>query len=328
MTNRAVKSGVSAKGKSTRLQPSPDTSPPIEYSSPLLLPTFKESPVVDYPPYATTIPEATQLFQRLSVQAHALIHYRSTPSWFIDRCILEERLFFVLSGKADFVIGEKEYSARAGDCIHLPRGVRHSARTDPHDPLEFISLRYTTRLFDALLLSDVFPLPDCITVWDPAPLQPLLEEGCRLFALRPPGWQRSLDALATYLLHSLLREVAPAPISSWQLGHIADLQRIVPALRAMQSSIQKPLCARAMAHQCGLSEEQFRRVFARTLGTSPVAYYRRMRLEKACDLLHSTNDTIESIAAQVGYQHLTSFLHAFKHLLGVSPGQYRHTSQE
>jgi AraC-like DNA-binding protein/mannose-6-phosphate isomerase-like protein (cupin superfamily) len=301
----------------------------IAYPSPFLIPTVKETPVVDYPPYpSASTPEAARLFQRLTVQVHALIHYQSTPSWFIDRRTLEERLFFVLRGRSRFVIGENEYSLQAGDCIHLRRGVPHSASTDPHDPIEFISMRYTARLFDSLLLGDVFPFPDHISLAGDMPFLPLLKEGCRQFVLRPPGWQQSLDALGVCLLLWLLQEKRSSQSVQWQSGRTSDLQRLVPALHAMQANLKQPLSSRAMARHCGLSEEQFRRIFRRALGTSPAAYSRRLRMEKACYLLHHTDETIEAIAARVGYPQLTSFLHAFKKLMGVSPGQYRHSTEE
>jgi AraC-like DNA-binding protein/mannose-6-phosphate isomerase-like protein (cupin superfamily) len=291
--------------------------------------TIKETPFTDYSPYRPgPITDAAQLLDRLSLQVHSIVRYQSTPNWYLHRCTVDERLFFVLNGKCRLHIADAEYAVEAGDCVHLRRGVPHSATTDPRAPLEFISLRYTAALFESLLLGDVFPLPYHFKVGLEMPFRPLLEEGSRLFALQPSGWQQNLDALGLCLVLWLLREYGTPAQLHWQSGRISDLQRLAPALRAIQAGLAHPPSVPALARLCGFSPEQFRRVFRRALGTSPALYSRRVRLEKACYLLHHTDDTIENIATRVGYRQLTSFVHAFKDLLEVAPGQYRRQSSD
>ena len=72
-----------------------------------------------------------------------------------------------------------------------------------------------------------------------------------------------------------------------------------------------------------MSEAQFRRVFARAVGRTPVEHQRALRLEEACRLLCACGDAIETIAASIGYADASFFSRTFRAAYGVAPGRYR-----
>ena len=53
------------------------------------------------------------------------------------------------------------------------------------------------------------------------------------------------------------------------------------------------------------------------------AFILQSRMEKARDLLKTTEDPIKSVASQCGYKNIHSFNKTFKATWFVSPGQYR-----
>jgi AraC-like DNA-binding protein len=63
--------------------------------------------------------------------------------------------------------------------------------------------------------------------------------------------------------------------------------------------------------------------FRTRTGTTPVEYIKKLRMEKAKELLENTDYTVQQIAGQVGYQFNSSFSRAFKEYSGVSPAQYK-----
>ena len=71
------------------------------------------------------------------------------------------------------------------------------------------------------------------------------------------------------------------------------------------------------------SKEQFRRVCLRELGRSPMQHLTSLRIERAQQLLDSTQDKIETIAEQVGFENAPVFSRAFKRWVGQSPKRYR-----
>ena len=52
-------------------------------------------------------------------------------------------------------------------------------------------------------------------------------------------------------------------------------------------------------------------------------YLENIRIEKSCELLRSSTDTIVDIAEKTGYNSVYSFRRAFKRLMHISPSDYR-----
>jgi AraC-like DNA-binding protein len=71
------------------------------------------------------------------------------------------------------------------------------------------------------------------------------------------------------------------------------------------------------------SKEHFRRVCLRDLGRSPMQHLTSLRIERAQNLLAATEDKVESIARQVGFENASVFSRAFKRWVGRSPARYR-----
>ena len=81
----------------------------------------------------------------------------------------------------------------------------------------------------------------------------------------------------------------------------------------------------------GLAEKFFcstaylSKLFKRYVGMNYIDYVRKLRIEKAKELLKRTNMSIEDISERVGWESSRRFRDAFKELEGVSPKEYRRT---
>ncbi|GAA5494791.1 HTH-type transcriptional activator RhaS [Rubritalea halochordaticola] len=72
-----------------------------------------------------------------------------------------------------------------------------------------------------------------------------------------------------------------------------------------------------------LSGEHLRRLCKRDLGRSPLQHLIYMRLMRARKLLLETDDTVEAISEQVGYESGFSFSNTFKKWMGCRPSDLR-----
>jgi len=100
-------------------------------------------------------------------------------------------------------------------------------------------------------------------------------------------------------------------------------ERVAPAVEYISQNYTKPITNRELAALTGLSTVYFRKLFTEVMGTSPMVYARRLRIEKASELLRTTDIRIGEVAAAVGYSSDSSFRRAFKKITGVSPVDYR-----
>jgi transcriptional regulator GlxA family with amidase domain len=72
-----------------------------------------------------------------------------------------------------------------------------------------------------------------------------------------------------------------------------------------------------------MSLSKFITVFKTHTGLSAASYIRRIRMDKAMDLLKNTSASLKDIAGIVGYKHRTRFSVLFREHFGVAPGEFR-----
>lgn len=84
-----------------------------------------------------------------------------------------------------------------------------------------------------------------------------------------------------------------------------------------------PLDLDALAAAAGVSKYHFLRCFSVTYGKTPAHYLTERRIERAQDLLRSTNLTVTEVCNLVGYASLGSFSSKFTQLVGTSPSAYQ-----
>ncbi|MDR6322208.1 transcriptional regulator GlxA family with amidase domain [Actinoplanes couchii] len=95
------------------------------------------------------------------------------------------------------------------------------------------------------------------------------------------------------------------------------------ALRAMHREPAHPWAVAALAAETGLSRAPFARRFTEALGQPPLTYLTWWRLTLAADLLRTTDHTVATVSARVGYASEFAFATAFKRRSGTPPGRYR-----
>jgi AraC-like DNA-binding protein len=85
----------------------------------------------------------------------------------------------------------------------------------------------------------------------------------------------------------------------------------------------EPLTVADLAAAAGLSPAHFSREFRRAFGEAPHQYLLTRRLERAAQLLRTTDWTVARIAVSVGLSGVGSFTTSFKRMHGLTPTAYR-----
>jgi transcriptional regulator GlxA family with amidase domain len=80
----------------------------------------------------------------------------------------------------------------------------------------------------------------------------------------------------------------------------------------------------ALALRGGMSPRNFARVFRREVGVTPAVYVEAQRVEAARRLLEGTTRTVAAVAEACGFGRVETMHRAFRRVLRVAPGQYRH----
>ncbi|MEO1550045.1 MAG: GlxA family transcriptional regulator [Pseudomonadota bacterium] len=96
-------------------------------------------------------------------------------------------------------------------------------------------------------------------------------------------------------------------------------QPVLDAVAAMESHIADPLSLPQLALIAGVSPRHLSRAFQDRLGTSAIAYYRRLRLEVADGLLRNAPLPITQIALATGYASSAHFSREYARAFGQAP---------
>lgn len=98
---------------------------------------------------------------------------------------------------------------------------------------------------------------------------------------------------------------------------------ITPALDYMRNNYYKKLNLSDMANMCNISPSYFSKLFRRQFRDSFSNYVNKMRVEKAAEMLKTTNTSIINISLTTGFEDCGYFIKVFKKIVGVTPTLYR-----
>jgi AraC family transcriptional regulator len=98
-------------------------------------------------------------------------------------------------------------------------------------------------------------------------------------------------------------------------------------LELMRSRLSEDISLEDLAAEAHLSPFHFARMFKRSIGASPRVHLTRLRLEKACKLLETTNLPVTEIALEVGYSSNQVLARLFSKHRQISPSEYRRAVQ-
>jgi AraC-like DNA-binding protein len=105
--------------------------------------------------------------------------------------------------------------------------------------------------------------------------------------------------------------------------HTATALRIAPSLDYMRAHLDQPITICALSAMVGLSQSSFFELFRKATQATPLQWFIRARMRRACELLERTNLPVKQIADQVGYEDPLYFSRAFKSVWGIPPTEYR-----
>ncbi len=103
---------------------------------------------------------------------------------------------------------------------------------------------------------------------------------------------------------------------------------IAPVLEYIEDNYMQTFTIKELSDLCHWSPTHFRRVFHDIMGTSPLDFVNNTRINKACFLLRTTEDSILNISENVGFHSVSSFNRYFIKKMQMSPRDYRKQMQQ
>lgn len=102
-----------------------------------------------------------------------------------------------------------------------------------------------------------------------------------------------------------------------------DILLIRQARAILAEHFDKRITIPQLARQAGINEAKLKEGFKELYGQSIHTYLLELRLEKAKNLLLTTELSITDITYEIGYSHVTHFTTLFKKEMGITPTEWR-----
>lgn len=101
-----------------------------------------------------------------------------------------------------------------------------------------------------------------------------------------------------------------------------NLSRINRALKHIHANFTQAMNVDELSFLVNMSPSAFHRAFNEVTASSPIQYIKKIRLNRARDLMLDRNLMVNEAAIQVGYESPTQFSREFKRYYGHSPSEY------
>ncbi|RUR85704.1 helix-turn-helix domain-containing protein [Chlorogloeopsis fritschii PCC 9212] len=133
------------------------------------------------------------------------------------------------------------------------------------------------------------------------------------------------DSMATALSAHLLRHYSTRKHQFREHEDGLSKQKLKQAIDYIQAHLGEDLSLSEIAHELGMSQYYFCRLFKRSTGMSPHQYLIQQRVERAKQLLKYPEQTITFVAMECGFANQSHFAKCFRQCTGMNPKQFRNS---
>jgi AraC-like DNA-binding protein len=99
------------------------------------------------------------------------------------------------------------------------------------------------------------------------------------------------------------------------------------SIQYMVEHVQSSLTLDELADYISLSKSHFIHLFKQVTGYSPIDYYMRLKIQRACQYLDLTDYSVKEVSKNIGIQDAYYFSRVFSKIMGQSPSDYRKTQK-
>lgn len=228
-------------------------------------------------------------------------------------------LIYCVEGRGHLTSEGFDGPVRAGDVVILPSGNAHAYRALKRLPWTIYWFHFAGSYCQELIHRTGYQQSAPIIKHGVDPQ--LTADIRRLLGLRRGGlhftaWQQGAALTQQILLHISMQH----RLSSRQSHRSFDVES-VQAL--MQARLSEDVSLEDLAAAANLSKYHFSNKYKKLTGHAPIQHFIEMKMERACYLLDTSEDSIKAIASTLGYEDPLYFSRQFQKTIGLSPSGYR-----
>lgn len=253
----------------------------------------------------------------------------AAPHWRITSDVQPwNEIWLVESGRVELILDGNSTTVSAGEIAVLLMGQKRDSRELDGQPLSILGFSFTASLLDTFEVPALLQLPPRLncekSIYES--LKSFMQNGMSESRNGQSGFNMAAHSWAQIIFVEVLRQAFPSPELNRQLQQRLRnslAPEITSTLDFIAANFSQPIALKTLANRVHLSVPYFSRKFKQITGTAPIEYLRHFRLEKARQLLLSSDKSIGEIAESCGFLDAAYFSRAFKEFTGASPADFR-----
>lgn len=244
---------------------------------------------------------------------------------FLFESTVRRNFMFVYSGSGSMTLNGIHYPLIVGSLFYFPLKSRVALSTSTLQTLQFFSVNYDYKLIEwdgsALKCSEpaenAMPLPLVTQMPNVEEFTLKMKNLYHLWQDKPADYERK--ARQAFL------EMLDIVCEHYTQKHEGDpAQRaVMQCMEYIKNHYDEQLEREDLANFASLSISHFNAMFKKIAGCTPKQYITKIRLDKAMQLLQSSDLNVSEVARKVGFQDPLYFTRVFTNHTGVSPREYR-----
>ena len=237
-------------------------------------------------------------------------------------------LFYVVNGQGTFIAEDTEFPVKKNDMVIINPHVRHTEKSLPGAPLDYIvlgieGLSFAFEKIAAARSGDSTQAPSgTVSKYNVSKtnvctcLNLMLEEVSR----QEEDYETVCQNLLEVLLISMLR--------SGSLSVVPDNSRLLnrectQIKNYLDANYSETITLDSLAALTHMNKYYLAHTFTKYVGLSPINYLLQKRIQEGKSLLESTSYSIAQISDMLGFSSQSYFSQAFRKATGMTPMQYR-----
>lgn len=151
-------------------------------------------------------------------------------------------------------------------------------------------------------------------------IEDMMESMLNEYNLKRPGYITILKGYINILLVKMLRVLTKTPSEEMNPNAKKITDKI---LKYIEENYNKKISLKQLSKECFYNPSYFSKLFKECFGKTLSEYIIGKRMDKAMQLFQTTEDSIEQISYNTGYNDKKQFYKHFKAHTGITPNLYR-----
>jgi len=240
-------------------------------------------------------------------------------SWDKGRILDEYQISYITKGKGILETRDKSYQIKSGTAFMILPGQWHRYKHDPSTGWDEYYIGFHGSYISQILNQPFFRNSgNTFIVGHNITLLNSFKDILEKVKGEHPGYQQQTAGRIMNILGEIIAVVKNQEFEGKEIE-----KRIREAQFDIRERLDQAINLEVFAQRYQMSYSYFRKLFKTYTGLSPAQYHLQLRLQKARDLITSTNKSVKEIAFSLGFESQFHFSKIFKKKFGFSPSKIR-----